>query len=214
MSREIDLGTWPRAETFRLFRGYARPHFAITARMDATALMSGGERRLPVFRACLWALGAGLHRVEALRRRFSGDRVVVHDRLSLSPAIARDAGGFGYGYLDWHPDYARFEAEARPRIADVRAGAELRPNAGRDDVAYLSCLPWLDYTALDNALPDAQDCIPRVSWGRIVPATGGRHEMAVTLQVHHAVVDGEDAAAFFAEAGRALATLEAPAAET
>lgn len=193
-ARTIDMATWQGLDVFRLFRGYDRPHYAVTARVDVSALKSSG---LPVFRTCLWVIGAALHVVPELRLRFQGDVVTDHDRMDLSPTIATP-DGFRYTYLPWHPDRATFDAEAATRIAAVRAGAPL--NADHDHrgaVAYLSCLPWLDYTSLDNALPGPDDCIPRISWGRIVPTATG-HDMAVTLQVHHALVHGEHVGQVFA----------------
>ncbi len=86
----------------------------------------------------------------------------------------------------------------------ARQGA-LNANSGqRDDVAYLSCLPWLDYTALDNALPGPDDCIPRVSWGRFHEDSPAAGRMAMTLQVHHALVDGLHAGGFFTAVQGAL----------
>ncbi len=194
---DLDLARWPGAEQFRFFRAYERPHYAITARVDVSVLMAR-KADLPVFRTCLWAIGHGLHAVPELRLRFAGDRVTLHDRLDLSPTIATEGGDFRYTYIPWDPDRAAFDALAAVRIAEVRAGQPLNANAGeREAVAYLSCLPWMDYTALDNALPHAADCIPRVSWGQIVPKVRG-HDMAMTLQVHHALVHGAHVGAFFA----------------
>ena len=202
-SRDLDLAAWTGAEQFRFFRAYERPHYAITARIDVSVLMAR-KTELPVFRTCLWAIGHGLHAVPELRLRFAGDRVTLHERLDLSPTIATEGGGFRYTYIRWDPDRATFDAEAARRIADVRAGQPLNANTGdREAVAYLSCLPWMDYTALDNALPHAADCIPRVSWGRIVASTRG-HDMAMTLQVHHALVHGAHVGAFFAAAQAAF----------
>ena len=64
-------------------------------------------------------------------------------------------------------------------------------------------MPWLDYTAINNALLGPQDCIPRVTWGRIVDH-GGRFDMAMTLEVHHALVDGAQVGAYFAAVQDAL----------
>ena len=92
---------------------------------------------------------------------------------------------------------ATFDAQAKTLIDDVARGGALKANNGeRDDLAYLSCMPWLDYTAINNALPGPDDCIPRVSWGKIV-AKDGRWDMAMTLEVHHALVDGAQVGAFF-----------------
>ena len=89
-------------------------------------------------------------------------------------------------------------------IEAVAAGGILDANSGeRDDLAYLSCMPWLDYTSINNALPGPDDCIPRITWGKIVERDG-RWEMAMTLEVHHALVDGEQVGAYFAAVQDAL----------
>lgn len=194
MSQRIDLEAWAGAEAFRFFRSYDRPHFTTTARVNVTALKRSG---LPIFRSSLWAIGAGLHGVPELRMRFLGDTVTLFDRIALSPTIAVEGGDFRYTYLDWSPERAGFDAHAASKIAEVRAGAPLNANSGEmDAVGYLSCLPWLDYTSLDNALPGPDDCIPRVSWGKIVETQTG-FDMAMTLQVHHALVHGVHVGAYF-----------------
>ncbi|MEL7183647.1 MAG: CatA-like O-acetyltransferase, partial [Pseudomonadota bacterium] len=176
----------------------------ITARVDVTSMMAARATGLSPFRACLFAIGAALHAVPALCMRMRGNRVIHHTRLRLSPTIALPNGDFGYAYLPWQPEFSAFDAAAEQEIARVRAGGALDPNDGSaDDLAYLSCLPWLDFTALDNALPDAADTIPRVSWGKIVPTATG-HDMAVALQVHHALADGAHVGQFFAELARVL----------
>jgi chloramphenicol O-acetyltransferase type A len=201
----VDLATWPRAEQFRFFRTYDRPHYAITTRIDATRLMAARKTRgLSPFRTCLFAIGAGLHAVPELRMRFRDDQVTLYDHLKLSPTIPVENGDFRYTYIPFHPDPDTFDAEAKRLIEEVRAGTPLNANDGTvADVAYLSCLPWLNYTSLDNALPGSDDCIPRVSWGKIVPKGTG-HDMAMTTQVHHALVDGAQVGAFFQAVQTAL----------
>lgn len=188
----VDLALWPRADHFRFFRTYARPHYAVTTRMDVSRLMQARQnRQVSVYRACLFAIGAGLHAVPEMCMRFRGDTVVRHDAIALSMTVPRTTGGFGYAYVPFLPGFEAFDTHAAQLIEAAATQSGLQANTGdRDDVAYLSCLPWLDFTALDNALPHADDCIPRVSWGKTVKAQG-RHEMALALQVHHALVDGE-----------------------
>jgi chloramphenicol O-acetyltransferase type A len=204
----VDLNIWDRADQFRFFRTFERPHYATTVRMDVTELMTKRKSLgLSPFRYAIWAIGAGLHAVPELRMRFKDETVTQYDRLLLSPTIPLDNGDFRYTYMAWNPDRVRFDTHACEKMAEVRAGVPLNANDGTiEDVAYLSCLPWLDYTALDNALPHANDCIPRVSWGKIVPKADG-FDMAMSLQVHHALVDGLQVARFFEATEKALATL-------
>lgn len=203
-SHPVDLATWPRAAQFRFFRTYDRPHYAVTSRLDVTAVMARKATGLSPYRACLHAIGVGIHAVPELCMRFRGDNVVRHDMITLSMTVPTQAGSFGYAYVPFVADFTSFDLQAKALIDRTAAGADLAPNDGeRDDLAYLSCMPWLDYTAINNALPGPQDCIPRVTWGRIVDH-GGRFDMAMTLEVHHALVDGAQVGAYFAAVQDAL----------
>ncbi len=193
----VDLATWPRADQFRFFRSYQRPHYATTARIDVTRLVAAKAAGQSVYRASVHAIGAGIHAVPELQMRFRGEVVTRFDRVALSLTVPLAEGNFRYAYVPWQPDRAGFDAGMAAIVAVAQAGGDLNANPGRQDVAYLSCLPWLDYTSLNNAMPDAADCIPRVGWGRIV-TDGARSSMAMTLEVHHALVDGRQVGAFFA----------------
>lgn len=194
-SHEIDPASWSRIETYRWFRRYARPHYAVTCRVDVSRLMRArrDSGRSPYI-GCLHAIGHGLHAVPELRVRFRPNgKVVQHDRVALSFTVPLDNGGFGYSYQPYLEHFAAFDAAVRDTIARVKRSESLDGNSGRTDaVAYLSCLPWLDFTALDHAVPGPDDCIPRVSWGKIVPRPGQQdgYDMALNMQVHHAVTDG------------------------
>lgn len=204
MEHPVDHATWPRAAQFRFFRTYQRPHFAVTSRIDVTDLMT---RRKPAgvspYRASLFAIGAGIHAVPELLMRFRGDTVIRHDAVELSMTVPTKAGSFSYAYVPFDADFATFDASAKALIAAAAEG-DLAANAGeRDDLAYLSCMPWLDYTSLTNAMPGPDDCIPRVGWGKIVE-DAGRFSMAMTLEVHHALADGAHVGAYFEAVQEAL----------
>ena len=196
-THEVDQASWPRAAQFRLFRSYQRPHYAVTSRRDVSHVMDRKGEGVSPYRACLYAIGAGLHAVPELCMRFRGDTVVRHDTVALSMTVPTDAGSFGYGYVPYDPDFTSFDRQAKELIDAVARGGDLAPNTGeRDDVAYLSCVPWLDYTSINNALPGPNDCIPRITWGRFMQQPTG-WDMAMTLEVHHALVDGAQVGAFF-----------------
>lgn len=200
----VDLAAWPRAAQFHFFRTYEKPHYAVTSRLDVSHILGRKVGGISAYRSCLYAIGAGLHAVPELCMRFRGDQVVRHDMVTLSMSVPTDAGSFGYAYVPYMADFAAFEAQAKTLIDDAARGGSLNANSGeRDDLAYLSCMPWLDYTSINNALPGPDDCIPRVTWGKFVDH-GGRWDMAMTLEVHHALVDGAQVGAYFAAVQDAL----------
>lgn len=205
-ARDIDLATWSRSGQFNLFRTYDRPHFATTARVDVTALMTLGKPRgVSPYRAFIYAIGAGVHAAPALKTRFIGNRVLEYGSISLSATVPRAGDSFGYCYIPYCEDWTRFDESCKAIIEATAKGVDLGANTGeRLDLAYLSCLPWLDFSALDNALPGPDDCIPRFSWGKFTQAPDGSWSCAVAVQVHHALVDGLQVGQFFQAAQASL----------
>ena len=201
--REIDLDTWARAPQYRLFRGFERPHYATTARLDVSALMAAKADGLSPYRACIYAIGVGLHAVPELRTRFIDDVVTEHERLALSMTVPRADGAFGFGYVEFNPDFATFDPVCSAAIENARTGP-IEPNRMEGNgLAYLSCMPWLDYTSITNAMPSSEDCIPRISWGKIMPKGDG-FDMAMTIEVHHAIADGVHIGTYFEAVQMAL----------
>lgn len=205
----IDMATWPRAAAFRLFRGFQKPQYSVSARIDMTAALRrrAADPGFALYLASVHAVGHGLHAVPELGLRIRGEGAVWHDRLRLSPTLLFDDGRLGFGYVDWQPDLARFAPAARAALDATRAAGRVEPGLeGEDDIAFLSCLPWLDFAALDNPVVGPDDCIPRVSWGRIV-GDAAAASMAMSIQVHHALVDGQHVAQFFAAVQGAIDAL-------
>lgn len=198
----IPLDTWPRRDVLALFRRFAKPQYAVTSRVEVTNILirRADDPGFSSYLACVHAIGAALHAVPELGQRIRGDQVVQHDRIVLSPTLQFPNGLLGFTYLDWQPEPEAFAAKASISIAETLASGQLRPGVDGDDgVAFLSCQPWLDFTSFDNPLLNSDDSIPRVCWGRYTPDGTGRWTMAVSLQVHHGLLDGIHIAQFFRE---------------
>lgn len=204
----VDLATWRRADQFRFFRTFDRPHYAITSRLDVTRIVTTSKATgISPYRACLYAIGTGLHAVPELLMRFRDDVIVLHDGVDLSMTVPRsdDSDSFVYAYVPYNPDFKIFDSTSRRLIDAASQDLALKPNTGeRDDLAYLSCLPWMDFTSINNAMPGPDDCIPRVSWGKFVEGANQSWSMAMTLEVHHALVDGVHIGSYFAATQQAL----------
>ena len=204
--RAVDLSTWQRADQFRFFRTYQKPHYAVTARIDVTRLLTELKPRgVSPYRACIYAIGAGIHAVPELLMRFRGDEVTLYDSVELSMTVPLANGNFNYAYVQYLAGFQNFNPQCLHLMEAAKNKVGLEANAGaRDDLAYLSCMPWLDYTSINNALPGPHDCIPRVSWGKFVEDGNGKHSMAMTIEVHHALVDGRQVGEYFLAVQAAL----------
>ncbi len=205
--RQIDLTTWPRRAHFLYYRAQPSPFFELTARVDVTNLYEVARARGDsLFAACLWSLSWAADQVDALRLRARPDgTVIAHDHIHPKWTIMAPDATFRFIRGTLTTDPAQLAAHAQ-RAAQSAATLELRPEDDSDDVLYMSCLPWMDFTGLHQTLPDGPsgDCIPRIVWGKIVPRARGGHDMAVAIAAHHGLVDGLHIARFFDAIPQAL----------
>lgn len=202
---EIDLDTWIRRSQYDLFRNFAQPHFAITARVDVTPIMAQrATMAISPFNAMLYCLMHAANAVPELRTRMEGARVVQHDTAHPSFTVPIDGDQFAFCEIDFIDDWNEFDARCRAKIDLAKNQTELvEETLARSDWIFLSCLPWLDFTEFRQPLKGPDDSTPRIAWGRIVQKNDG-WDVAVNITVHHALVDGSHVGRFFSTLERAI----------
>jgi chloramphenicol O-acetyltransferase type A len=137
--------------------------------------------------------------------------VWAHDALGVGVTVLRDDESFRFCYLDDAPTFDAFAGAAADVLAAARAApadAPLEPQADRDDLLHGTVLPWLPFTSITHArrLP-AADSVPKVAFGKF-ERRGDRVDMPVSLEVHHALVDGLHVGRFFERFTALLAAAE------
>ena len=194
--RRFDPTQGPRAGLYAHFRRFAQPSFTLCApvRVDSARLKREGG----LFPNLLWAAMEAGNAVPELRQRVrvedGREWVVEHAQLDCTCTVAREDGSFTFCSFFRDADRQRFIAQV-PRSIEAATGAEGLDlsQQHRDDMLYLSSIPWRDISAVVHAASgDPLDCVPRLMWGRV---EGDRLTMCVTA--HHALVDGVHVARFW-----------------
>jgi chloramphenicol O-acetyltransferase type A len=197
MSRDLDLTQWPRRGAFEFFRHFERPYFSVCTRIDVSALKPAlVEAGLgSVTLACHFIALQLANRLEPFRYRLQEGRVVVLDAVHGSTTVLRADESFGFAYLRHASDFAAFAAHGAPALAAARAGAEgFAPRTDDQALIHFTTLPWLHFTSFTHARDGAfEDAIPKLAFGRIdaeSPTEHARRWMPLSLEVHHALMDG------------------------
>lgn len=199
MGGPIDLGTWKRRDHCAWFRKYERPFFSVTVEVDVTAAWNASRRPAAAsfFLSSLFLMLNAANDVEAFRLRLRPRGVWRHDRVAVGPTIMRPDETFGFVRLEPASTLREFAARGNEAMASAASRRGLAsPKNAMDDIVFHSVLPWLRFTSFTNALPGKNDSIPRIVFGQCVRG-GGRMKMPVSVEVHHALVDGLDVARFF-----------------
>lgn len=201
----IDLDNWRRRSQFDFFRAVASPHFSLTATVDATRLVEDLKPRgISVFNGALFAIMAAANGVPELRTRFRGGQVIEHEVVHASVTVPIEDDRFAFCDIEFSPHWPDFDARCRKVVADAKRQTVIADKvAHRDDWIYLSCLPWISFTAMTNPTNGPDDCTPRISWGKL-DRHGGAWHMPVAVEAHHALVDGIHVGKFYGELAQRL----------
>ncbi len=201
--QRIDPTRWPRRHIYEWYRGMDLPHLSATVEVDVTAMFQATKARGgSLFAAMLLRLARAANTVPELRQRIrvdDGEYVVEHERCDPAFTVAAPDGLFNFATADVTLDEPAFHRLVGEVSAQQGVDAAIVPfESFRDDVLFLSCLPWLRFTQISHPVRTrVPDTIPRIAWGRIV-SEGGRRVAPVNLQAHHALVDGGHLGQFFA----------------
>lgn len=195
----IPLAEWERKPICDLFAPTS-PFYAMTFRTDVTHLYERAKRDgLSVYSLCVYVTMQAVNSVPAfLCKLRNGDTVARLPYLSPSFTAPTEEGLFKIVNVEWRPG-ERAESFCARMQENTAAQTELLPSAedeARDDFAYLSCVPWLDFMTLTHETPkDCDESAPRLAWGKIVESEGKR-SMSYSVQVNHKLLDGRHIAAF------------------
>lgn len=189
----LDLERWPRRDAFEYFRHFDKPYFNVCTKLDvarlkqAVAELGSGSLALAYHYLALRLA----NEVEPFRYRLEAGRVRVHPEVHGSTTVLREDDSFGFADLDMAPDFATFAARAAAVMQATRAGrAPFEPKP--DDAAriHFTTLPWLHFTSFSHARNwGREDSVPKLAFGRI-DTDGSRAWMPLSVEVHHALMDG------------------------
>lgn len=208
--QEVDLKTWNRRDHFAVFRRVDLPFYNVSANVDATGLRSWVRTRaVSLNNTLIYAVMTAINGIENFRYRLRGDTVVLYDRLHPSFSCLRQGEElFRMIAVDLADDPIDFDARAKAAIAASTAYFDAAM-AGRDDVVFISPMPWIVFTSVDHTVSlRREDAIPRVTWGKLFEENG-RTMLPFNIQVNHMFVDGLHVGRLFAALSDGIAAVQA-----
>jgi chloramphenicol O-acetyltransferase type A len=193
MATYLDLQRWPRRAAFEYFRAFDKPYFSVCTRVDVARLKAalGRSKAGGLGLACYHAALLLAHEIEAFRYRLERGQVRVLDRVDGSTTVLREDESFGFATLRYDPDFETFAARAGGAIAAAREnGAAFEPQPDEQAFLHFTTLPWVHFTSFSHARNwGREDAVPKISFGR-ADAEGARLMMPLSVEVHHALMDG------------------------
>ncbi len=189
--REVDQTTWSRREHYKTFGSFQFPHFNVCAEVDVTrfkpAVKSAGYSFNTTF---IYLIARTANDLPEFRMRVRGEMIVEHEIVHPASTVLVDQDCFSFLWLDYQPDLAAFTAQADERLAAVQDHLTVDADYSRDDVLYMTAIPWFAFTSFQHPMPSLDaDSIPRFAWGKYHKSPDGL-VMPLSVQAHHGLMDG------------------------
>lgn len=202
MKTKLNLDTWPRKEHFEFFSKFEEPFFGIVANIDCTkAYETSKKNGVSFFLYYLHKTLSAVNAVENFRYRIDNGEVFIYDRIDASATLTRDDNTFGFSLMPFHPDFSVFEKTSKEEIERVRKTPGIFTRSFEvDNLIHFSAVPWVNFTSLSHARSFTfPDSCPKISIGKMTISENGKRTMAVSVHVHHGLMDGFHVGEFFAK---------------
>jgi chloramphenicol O-acetyltransferase type A len=170
------------------------------ANVDLTAFYPVVKQRsIPFTVAIVYVITRAANAIPEFRQRMRPGIVVEHEIVHPSVTILADADLFSFCTFDYMEDFPAFAARAAERIAYVKAHPAVKNEPGQDDLLYMTAIPWVSFTSFMHPMHlHPADSVPRFAWGKFFE-DGTLLKMPLSVQGHHALMDGIHMGRFYAE---------------
>ena len=188
--KKIEIETWARRKHFEFFKAFDAPHFNVTANVDVTNLYTYAKASdQSFFKLFLYGAVRAANAIPELRYRIRGEEVVEHEVVHPSFTVMLDEDVFNFCAATFNEDLPTFLQEVTTRME--QAGDEVVVGDDEpDDLLYITSVPWVTFTSIMHPTHQQQhDSVPRIAWGKF-ERQGERLVMPLSVQAHHALVDG------------------------
>lgn len=201
--RKIDIDKWNRKKQYLFFKDYDDPYFNLCTTVDVSILKQFVKQKgHSFFLSCLFFLQDTANAIPEFRLRIKGS--AVYDMLSvgIGSTVLQEDDTFAFCYFEQRNTLEEFHAHGRKRLSELMKSKKFEEAGDRLDLLYSSFLPWMRFTSVKHARNGAMETagIPKFVIGKYY-LEGGRWIMPISVEVHHALMDG-------LHVGRFLRTLQ------
>lgn len=192
--QQIDIKNWKGKKHYQWFIQYPIHYYNVTSRIDITTFMTFIKKnKLPFFISFLFLIHQALNGIEEFRLRVRNGTVVLYDVIHPAYTVMTKDGIYDNCENEHDDDFPTFFKKATQAIDIAKQGLrEDKPynDLNRMDQFFYSSLPWIDYTGCSHPMVhDDTAFVPRILWGKY-QQIGDKFEIALSIQVSHALVDG------------------------
>jgi chloramphenicol O-acetyltransferase type A len=194
----IDIENWERKNHYNYFKSLDYPHFSLCANVDITNFMRFiKEKGFSFFISFLYVSTKTANDIKEFRLRIREKDVVEHETVSPSFTMMTSQNVFSFCAVRFINNFGSFVSNTAEQMDKSKSLVNVEDEPGRDDLLYITSIPWVSFTNITHPIHmNPVDSVPRISWGKYFEENG-RVKIPLSIQAHHALVDGIHAGQYF-----------------
>ncbi len=196
--RIINLENWPRREHYLFFKEFESPHFSLCVEMDLTNFLPVIKNAKISFTAVIMYLVArAANSIPEFRQRVREGNPIEHEVVHPSATILTKDELFTFCTVEYQADFKEFVRITEEEISRVKSTPSLEEKFLEDNMLFMTSIPWVSFTSFMHPIRlNPADSVPRFAWGKYFK-DGEKIKLPLSVQGHHAVMDGIHAARFY-----------------
>lgn len=190
--KKIDINSWKRKDVFEFYKDMELPRYQITVELDVKKFYDYVKvNKRSFYFSFMWILLDELNKIENFRYRFVDGTPSLFDLVSPSfTDKIEDGDTFKIVNTDFIDDIDAFQEKAIQKSKSQGNKFIDLEEEVRQDLVYITTFPWAKFTQTSHPSNiDSKDAVPRIGWGKF-EKQGGKMMMPLSIEVHHAFVDG------------------------
>jgi len=194
---KINIDTWERKDAYYHYLGFENPNFNLTAPLEIGPLYNYCKKgNQSLYFTYLYLTTRVANEIEEFHYRINGKDVIRFERIDCAPTLLNKKKKLLFSHLDFMDSEASFIKNSEDISQQVLQNGILDPG-NKLHVIYATAIPWVAFTSLRHPVQQKRgNGIPILAFGKIYNQNGKKW-MPVSLDAHHALMDGYHAGLFF-----------------
>jgi len=195
--KKIDIPSWERKDAYKHYIGFQNPYFNLTAHLEIGPLYNYCKQRSQSIYFTYQHLTTKVaNEIDEFHYRIEDEGVKWFERIDCAPTLLDEKKKLLFSHLDYHENQELFIKNSQEITQQVIENNILDPG-NKLHVIYTTAIPWVAFTSVRHPFHEyGGHGIPIIAFGKIYDLNG-KKLMPVSLDVHHALMDGYHAGLFF-----------------
>jgi chloramphenicol O-acetyltransferase type A len=162
------------------------------------------DKEISFTAAVMCLVGKVANGIPEFRQRIREEGPIEHEVVHPSATILSADSLFTFCTVLYREDYLEFTRDAMDEIERVKSEPSLEEKVQDDSMLFMTSIPWVSFTGFTHPMRLMPgDSVPRFAWGKFYQ-TEEKILMPLSVQGHHALMDGLHAGLFYEEFQRLL----------